>query len=61
MNMFLIQCWGMKDAKSCWIFLSKLTRLLNIDGLILYALQIAKSCLIIDITVPGDQNNIVKE
>ena len=37
MNMFLIQCWRMKDAKSCGMFLSKLTRLLNIDSLILYA------------------------
>ena len=36
MNMFLIQCWRMKDAKSCGTFSSKLKRLLNIDGLVLY-------------------------
>ena len=33
----LIQCSRMNDVKSCRIFLSKLTRLLNIDNLILYA------------------------
>ena len=62
MNMFLSQCWRMKDAKSCEILLSKLTRLLNIESLILYEYtKIAKSWFIIDFIIQGDQNIIVTE
>ena len=52
----------MKDVKS-WIFLSKL----NIEHIehrrpvIVCIDKIAKSCLIINIAIPGDQNIIVKE
>ena len=52
----------MKDAKSWGIFLSNLTRLLNIGGSNIVCIdKIAKNCLIIDIALPGDQNIIVKE
>ena len=62
MNMFLIHCWIMKKCKILWDFSIQTDKVIEhrrSDVVCIY--KIAKSCLIIDIAIPGYQNIIVKD
>ena len=62
MNMFLIQCWRMKDVKSLSDFPILADKVIEHRCPDIVCIdKIAKSCPIIDIAIPGEQNIIVKE
>ena len=62
MNMFLIHCWIMKKCKILWDFSIQTNKVIEHRRPDVVCIgKIAKSCLIIDIAIPGDQNIIVKE
>ena len=62
MNMFLIQCWRMKDVKSLSDFPILADKVIEHRCPDIVCIdKIAKSCPMIDIAIPGEQNVIVKE
>ena len=61
-NMFLIQRWKLKDAKTLWDFPVQTAKVIEHKRPDIVSLdKIAKSCLIIDIAFPGDKNIISKK
>ena len=62
MNMFLIQCWRMKDVKSLSDFPILADKVIEHRCPDIVCIdKIAKSCPVIDIALLGEQNIIVKE